>query len=88
MLLAVACCRLPSPHSAAKTSCNHLLATATGALMIDADLSGANMQEVVLSKAYAVGANLKGEGGKEWQWGGVGRMQEVVVSKAYASGPT
>ena len=31
--------------------------------MNEADMSGANMREVVLTKAYAVGANLRGEGG-------------------------
>jgi uncharacterized protein YjbI with pentapeptide repeats len=34
--------------------------TLSGALLADTDLSNANMQEVVMSKAYAVGANFSG----------------------------
>lgn len=36
-----------------------------GALLLNADLSGAQMQEVVMSKAYAVGTNFKGEAAEE-----------------------
>lgn len=60
---AEAACRArpPTPHLT-HTACRPAALPPAGALLVDTDLSGANLREVVLSKAYAVGANLKGAG--------------------------
>ena len=59
------CLAAPCPLPAAPRP----LLLPAGAFMVDTDFSGADMRESVMSKAFALGANLSGEA---WCWGGGG----------------